>query len=223
MKISRFSVLFLLISAAAAHAVDFPAPAKAKTIVQVFHSYSWDNTAGWVVLEGVKSLRETFDAEGRILSRELFHEGSVPIETTRYEYSETGHRRTTYNGKSQVVRYASVEKTDGGARETIHRPDGAIVAIYETEFDRDGSPLLSEYRDPQGWLVWRIAYSYDRKRDCTMVSYCNPDGSLAFLSTYRYEGADEAGNWSTRTEYAAYADVKTRPKDIVSRSVEYRE
>ncbi len=223
MKRPRFSVLFLLISTAAAHAVDFPAPAGAKTVIQVFHSYSWDNTAGWVVLKDVKSVRETFDAEGRILSREIFHEGSVLIETTRYKYAETGHRKTTYNEKNETLRYAEVEKTAGGARETIHRADGAIVAVYDTELDRDGSPLESEYRDPEGGLVWRIVYSYDRKRDCTMVSYSNPDGSLAFISMYRYEGVDRTGNWSMRTEYVTYADVKSRPKDIVSRSVEYWE
>jgi hypothetical protein len=223
MRSPRFSVLFLLISATAVHAVDFPLPAGAKAVIQVFHSYSWDNTAGWVVLKNVKSVRETFDAEGRILSREVFHEGGVLIETTRYAYSDAGHQKTTLDEKNETVRYAVVEKTAGGARETIHRADGAIAAICDTEFDRDGSPLSSEYRDPEGGLVWRIVYSYDRKRDCTMVSYCNPDGSLAFLSTYSYEGADEAGNWSTRTEYVTYADVKRRPKDIVSRSVEYRE
>jgi hypothetical protein len=212
MKSPRSCVLLLLASAAAAHAADFPAPAGAKTVIQIYHSYSWDNAAGWVVLKDVKSVRETFDPEGRILSREIFQGGSVLIETTKYAYSETGHSKTTYNGNNEIARYSVVEKTDGGARETIHRADGAVIAIYDTEFDRDGSPLLSEYRDPEGGLVWRIVYSYDRKRDCAMVSYCNPDGSLAFLSTYSYEGSDEAGNWSARTEYVAYADVKSRPR-----------
>jgi hypothetical protein len=216
-------LLILFFSAAASNAVDFPPPAKAKTVIQTFDSFSWDNTAGWVLLEGVKTIRETFDPDGRVLARGIFHGEDVLIEITRYAYSETGCQKTTYNGKNEVSRFAVTVKKATGTRETIHRPDGEIIAVYDTEYGRDGLPVRCEYADSEGALVWKIAYSYDAMKNCTTVSYFNSVGSLAFVSTLLYEGRDAAGNWIQCTQHVSYADVRNRPKDVIRRSVEYRE
>jgi hypothetical protein len=222
MKSPLFPLLFLLVSAGA-QAADFPAPANAMTVIQSFDSFSWDNSAGWVELKDVKSIREVFDPEGRILIREIFHGESALIETTKYAYSEAGLRKTTMNGKNETTRYAVVEKRGTGTRETIHRADGAIIAVYDTEYTAEGLPAKSEYADSEGGIIWRIAYSYNGGKDCTEISYFNADGSPAFVSAYRFEGEDDAGNWVKRTEYVTYADVKNRPREIIRRRVEYRE
>jgi hypothetical protein len=138
---------FLLISAAAARAVDFPAPPGVKTVILTYSSYSWDNAKGWVQLPKTKVIRESFGPDGLILSREILYGEDVLIEITRYEYSEKGHRKTTFSGKNEIIRTAVVEKIPEGTRETIYAASGAVAAVFETGMDPRGLPLRSVSRD----------------------------------------------------------------------------
>jgi hypothetical protein len=211
--------ILLLVIAAMAWAVDFPAPPGMKTILLTYSSYSWDNAKGWVRLPKTKVIRESIGPDGLIISREISYGEDILIEVTRYEYSEKGHRKTTYNVKNEVMRTAAVEKTPDGIKETIYAASGAVAAVYETSLDPRGLPLRSVYRDAEGGVVWNIAYAYENG-ECTEITYANPDGSTAFSTSYSYDERDASGNWIQRTETVRYADIRERPKDVVRRSLE---
>jgi hypothetical protein len=213
-------ILFSLLSATAASAFDFPVPKNAKTAVYVYSSYSWDNAKGWVVLEAVKTITETFDSTARILTREISHANGVLIEKTKFSYSAGGYRTATYNAKNEMTRQSDAVVTGGRTVETIRRTDGSIFATYRTENASGGLPAREAYYDPVDALVWSIVYTYEGAR-CTEIAYSNPDGSPAFRSSFEYKEADAEGNWAVCTQYVSYADVRSRPKDIVRRTIEY--
>jgi hypothetical protein len=223
MKTVSVGIASLLLGAATLAALDFPPPAGAKTVTMAFDSYSWDNSAGWVKLKDVKTVRETYDPGGRLLTREIVHGDAVLIETTTYEYTDQGLLKTTYNGRNEIARRAVVVKTGSGTRESVFGADDALIAFYDTRYGPDGLPVQTDYADPEGGLVMRIRYVYDANGDCVAIAYSNPDGSAAFAASFTHESPDAAGNWTVRTEYDTYADVKNRPKHVVRRTVEYRE
>jgi hypothetical protein len=222
MKKAPSVLLSILIFTSATNAVDFPGPAKAKTVVLAYSSYSWDSAAGWVELTNVKTITEIFDPLGRILAREI-GDGIALIERTSYAYTDDGCRTNTCNSNNELTRYSEIITDDEKTLETIRRADGTVFAIFKTSTDARGLPIRTEHRDPSGALVWLIAYGYDVSGNCAEVSYFNPDGALVFQSSFAYRDQDAAGNWTVRTEYDAYAGMRSRPKDIVRRAVEYWE
>jgi hypothetical protein len=218
---NRVSLLFIFIlSASHSWAFDFPPPKNAKTIVYTYSAYSWDNSEGWVILSGAKTVTETFDPGGRILSRALSNPDGTPIEKTTFSYSAGGYRGTTTDHKNEVTRYADIAATGSKIVETVRRADGSPFATYKTDKGTYGLPSREEYRDSAGRMIWRISYSYSEGA-CVEIAYANPEGSIAFASTLEYGKIDDHGNWTECTHYVSYADVRSRPKEIIRRGVEY--
>jgi hypothetical protein len=211
----------MIIAGCVLYAFDFPVPTGVKKIVYNFSSYSWDNSAGWIELKDIKTITETFNQKGKILTREISHLKNVLIEKTAYSYSGDGYRKTTYNVKNAITRYSEVIRDGSDLVETVYGADAALYAKFVSETDSAGLPQKTEHYDQAGTLVWRIVYEYDEKNNYTSIFNYNPDGSLAFESSFDYQDEDAAGNWTTRIESGSYADVGNRTKDIVRRKIAY--
>jgi hypothetical protein len=215
-------VIVLFLSIQNLHAVDFPGPQKALSTVDRYNSFSWDSKAGgWVQLKDVKTIHSTYDVKGRILVQELRYDKNKLLEKTVYKYSKSGWTKTTYNHLNKVTRTAQVSVTSNKVTETVFRPDKSIWEKSVWEKDGDGRPVKTELFDGSGDLVWQIAYEYNEKRNCTKISYRNSNNTIAFESDFEYGNEDAQGNWTTRKEFASYADVNHRGRDVIYRSIAY--
>jgi hypothetical protein len=203
-------------------AFDTIGPKFAKSSIQQYNSFSWDTKAGgWFELKDVKTVTETYDKNGRVLTREISYDKGKLLEKTVYTYSEEGFHRSVYDSEKKVTRTAETVIEEHRVTETIYYPDKSVYTKIISYTDDGGLPQKSELYDARGKLVWRVAFKYDEKKNCTAASYYNPDGSLAFESQFEYAKEDKKGNWTERTEYCAYGDVGSRAKDKAYRTIEY--
>jgi hypothetical protein len=208
----------LLIFAGRATGQDLSPIHGAARVVSRVSCYSWDQAKGWVELEDRKTIIEEFGSDGRILSREQRY-GETTLETTTFAYSTNGARKLTLDGNNALLRTSTVTSVEGRTIENVYTPEGVLLYSNVLRTDPAGRTIEAERRDAQDVFVFRVRYLYDAKGNMLEAAWLNPDGSIAFVSSFAYSDYGLQGAWRTRRESCSFADVKNRPKEIVRRSI----
>lgn len=214
-KIAAAGCLFWLACLAAA-AADIPARPNEKILSEV-RVYHW-GTRGWTVGQKIKMITESHDELGRPVLVEFNDGENQPLERTEITYTKTGAEKTVFDPAGRPIRRSAVKRSGSTETETVRDAAGAVLFLYRRTLGPGGRLKQSTRLTPAGNSLFVSTYAYDGEGRLESVTVANPDGSPAVIISYRYLEFDKAGRWRTRAEYFSYADVASRPHEIVTRS-----
>jgi hypothetical protein len=218
----------------------------AKKVISEVRTYNWTSAKGWFKGQVTKIVVENYDDKGRPVSAELFSlkkiykdsiltgsinkNGVFPndflkdiilMEKTVFSYEDNLTRKTTTNHENNLVRTATVQQEGNHLTETVQRADGSLFYKTVSLLDSDGRVVELYHYNGQEDLIYIKVYDYSDQEDVIKISLYNPDGTYAAYVTITYNTFDDKGNWLARSDYYTYADVGRRPRDSVSRYIEY--
>ena len=101
---------------------------------------------------------------------------------------------------------------------TEHHPDGSLkgsfVSTYQNEFF-----VANESKDSIGKVTYRSSVKLNDKNDQEQVTATtfDKDSSTTTVTTYKYDGWDDHGNWTEQTTY----NDKGKATKIIRRTITY--
>jgi hypothetical protein len=218
----------------------------AKKVISEVRTYNWTSAKGWFKGQVTKIIVENYDDKGRPVSTELFYLGEIYrdsiladslnengaftddflkdiilMEKTAFSYEDDLIRKTTTNHENNLIRIATVQQEGNRLTETVLRADGSLFYKTVSLLDSDGQVVELYRYNGQEELIYTKVYDYSDQGDVIKISLYNPDGTYAAYISIAYDTFDDKGNWLVRSDYYTYADVGYRPRDSVSRYIEY--
>lgn len=200
---------------------SYPLNNPAKSVISEVKTYNWKSSRGWFENQTTKIIIQNYNSEGYIESEELYYSENELMEKTEYTYEDNMVRKITTNQKNEITRTAEVIYDNDIITETVFLQDRTQLFKYISTLNSKKQVTELKFFNSKNELLFIKKYIYTESGDIASITLHNPDGSIAALIEIDYESYDRKGNWLVRSEYYTYADVWSRPRDKVYRTIEY--
>ena len=222
MKRALTIILILIGFCAVVHSQSYPVNDAVKKVTAEIRTFNWTPQAGWFEGEVTKIVVDEYDANGNPSMSTLHTRTMEVIEKTVYSQEGSITVKTTTNRDGVHTRTARIEAAEGLVTETVRLPDGTLSHKTVSELDGEGRIRELHYFNGDGLHIFDKVFAYTDEGDIARIDIFNPDGSYAAEVEIDYQSRDDQGNWLTRSEYYRHAFVGYRPRDYVTRTIEYK-
>ncbi|MBN1699985.1 MAG: hypothetical protein JW881_20920 [Spirochaetales bacterium] len=219
--VALLSFLFFFAGVFSLPADGYPVKSPAKKVVSEIRTYNWKSSRGWFEGGITKIVNQYYDDEGLLVKMEFYDKDGGLLEKTVFSYGDETIKKVTTNHDNTPVRISVVRYETDTVTETVRRTDGSLFFKTVSRFSPEGSITGLKYYNEEETLLFNKIFVYTEEGDLKHIRLYNPDGTFAVEVSIEYHDFDENGNWLSRSEYYTYADVRRRPRDKVSRSIEY--
>jgi len=131
----------------------------------------------------------------------------------------TAGQETDSVGKTTFF-YTGLKEDDYSAvtTGTRHKADSTVDGVFENDYVK-GMQVAGRYKDSSGKEVYNSKSELNDKGEIAKTAEMNvtKDSTTNKVTTYKYDGYDETGNWTRRTTY----DDKGKATKVVKRAYTY--
>jgi hypothetical protein len=189
-------------------------------VVETASAWSWSRQAeGYEELPGVRTLVETYDTGWRPLRRDHYLPGGALYSSTRFIYDAglPPRKEVAWNDGSLLSR-SEFRKVKNGSLEYMYDARGNLFRLFYRRTDSAGRIAELQTVDSRSNLLTRRKFYYDERGLLVAAVTYDGDRRPLYISSFQYDGFDQAGRWTVRQEDATYADTSA-PKEKIVRAV----